>query len=236
MKNKLHLLILPALILTLIACSKDEENSTDLVTEEEAATLVEASVSSRSGGAVATVTDVSATAESVSGGPCNLPGDTTISVNGVNAFASYTYSNNLSWLLECNNLGAPLQLTFNTTATAGFDAERWDGTSESMGSLVLTGLQPQQMQYTANGAMVLDGTVTGSLRQRDPSLQSSLDLALINLTIRKSDQYITGGTGNFTLTVTNGAGQSQMISGSIVFNGDGTATISIGNRSYTITL
>jgi len=235
--NKIiHFLLTSAFALTLFACSKDDTPDQQLVTDDEAVEIVETSVSSRSGGFTEASADMAQQVPTALLGGCNQQGDTLLAHNGSNLFAAYNYSNNVSWLLTCSNLNVPQQIDFSTNATTSFDAQRWDGSGTATGNLTFSGLASLQTAYVCNGAYQYQGTVTGSVRNQNPTLTTDLDAVLTDLAIRKSDQYITGGTGNFTLTVSNGAGQSQTISGAIVFNGDGTATVTIGGKSYTITL
>jgi hypothetical protein len=233
MKNILLFSLLSALTLSLVACSKDESNAPEVVSDQEATEIMESAVSSRSGGMDESLDNMMEMSAVAMNGLCGQPEDTTFSFNGSNLYATYNYTNTLSWLLTCSNFGVPQQLGFQINASASFDAARWDGSSTATGDLVVTGLKLLDTAYIVNGTYAHQGNVTGTLRNADPALDAILDVTLFDLTIRKQDRFITGGNGAFILAVTNAAGKTRTVNGTLVFNGDGTATVTVGGYSHT---
>lgn len=88
----------------------------------------------------------------------------------------------------------------------------------------------------ANGSYSLEGDVTGSLRRVDPSLHCTTLISLTDLSIDKNSQSVTGGTGTVQMTVVSASGASKTLSGSLVFNGNQSATVTVNGYSYTFQL
>ncbi|MBL7775729.1 MAG: hypothetical protein JNK89_06975, partial [Saprospiraceae bacterium] len=167
---------------------------------------------------------------------CNKAADTSFQRNSTAGPVNYQYQVDLGWLVHCNNAGIPQSADLSLTGAGAFAAQHWSGSTQSDGALRCTGLNPQATAYLFNGNYDLEGQLTGQLRNTDPTLDISIALQLTDLSLRKSDRLITGGTGAFTLTATNGRGRTETITGTLVFNGDGTATVTVNGYAHTFPL
>jgi hypothetical protein len=223
------------LMASLSSCRKNADEVKEIITESEAAEIVEAAVSERTAGAALSTEEMARMAGSTLD-QCNQPGDTSFAFSNDYAGASYTYQLGLDWLLSCSDLDVPQQLQFDMAGSGTFASVKWDGTQSSTGTLLLTGLDFQSAAYTLNGDYDYVGEITGDLRLVDPSLDCTIEINLVDLQLDKNTYNITTGSGSIVLTVSNGRGQTQTLNGQLVFNGDGTATVTINNLSYTFDL
>ncbi len=231
-------MFLIAAILTaafLISCRKNAEDALALVSDAEATEIMENSVSGRSAGAAMTTEDMATLADDYFN-LCGVSGDTTLQHSNAAGPATCSSTFNLTWLVNCNNLNVPQNAVITINGNGTFTTQRWAGNNATTGSLTFTGLNPQAVAYLVNGTLTLQGDITGKLRKIDPSLACTTTVTITDLAIRKSDHQITGGTGTVVIVATNGKGQSQTINGSLVFNGDGTATATVNGHTHTFSL
>lgn len=234
-----------AMILLLIAlassgCKKTTGTTT---TADDAADAIQASFSTSSGG---TAEDVSSAAkyamnsgygktDGINQLQCGVAFDTTITYTYSGAgsgTASYTHSWDI--LLSCNGV-SPSSLQWTGSYQGSFDAARLSGTNSGTRNFTLTGLQPSAAQYIVNGTTSRNGTNTSKVRNQY-SYTADITSTLTNLTVDKSTYKITGGSCAVTAVLTVSSGSSQTFNGNIVFNGNGTATLTINGNTYTLTL
>lgn len=232
-KNHLiALLFLAASALTAFSsCKKDPEEIAALLSESEAAEIVETAISDRTAGAESPTVDVAKLIES-SLGSCGVPGDTTFSKSKAGA-VSYNYAFNLGWIVNCNGLNIPQNATATLKGSGTFGTARWDGTTQGSGTLTFTGLALSEPAYIASGSYATTGNLTGDFRKTDPSITCTTDLTLTKLTISKTTYAITGGTGTLKVTATSANGQTQTLNGTLVFNADGTVTVTVNGHTHT---
>ena len=214
------------------SCGKNAEEALALLTETEAAEIVENSVSDRSAGATLPTVDVTQLIESALTN-CGIPGDTTLQRSKTTGAVTYNYTFNLGWLVNCNNLNIPQSASVTVGGNGAFATARWTGADTASGSLTLTGLSPQATAYVLAGNYTLQGSATGNYRKVDPTLSCNTALTLTDLNIRKSDHKITGGTGTAVVTVSSANGQTQTVNGALLFNGDGTVTLTVNGHTHT---
>lgn len=232
MKNQMLLALAAFVAILFVSCRKNAEEIMALLSESEAAEIVETAVAERSAGAAMPAVDMTKLVESWLEN-CGIPGDTTLQRAKTTGPVTYNYTFDLDWLVQCNNLNIPTSAAVNVAGNGSFSTQRWSGSDATTGELSLTGLNPQAPDYIVNGAYTLEGNITGSLRNGNPTLNCTTTLNLINLTIRKTDHHITGGSGTATVVATNGKGQSETLNATLVFNGDGTVTVSVNGHTHT---
>jgi hypothetical protein len=237
MKNtrKNHLLILLTFTITTVAlftsCKKDPEEIAALLSETEASEIAETAISDRTAGATMPTVDVAKLVES-SLGNCGVPGDTSFQ-KSKSGTVSYNYKYDLGWVVNCNNLNIPQNATVTIKGNGNFGTARWDGATQGDGNLTFTGLGLSDPNYIANGSYTISGDVTGDFRKVDPTLTCKTEVTLTGLTISKSTYKITGGTGTLKITATDGKGRTETVNGTLVFNADGTVTVTINGHSHT---
>jgi hypothetical protein len=227
--------LLTATLFTMSACRKSAEEVIALITESEAAEIIETAVAQRSAGLTMPTIDMAALVDQYLEN-CGTPGDTTILKSKNGGATTYNYTFNMNWLVNCNALGIPLDANTTVTGNGSFNSLHWNGSDATSGSLVFTGLNPSEPNYIANGSYSLQGDITGSLRRNTPTFNCKTDITVKDLTIRKSDYTITGGTGTAVVTANNGQGETTSLTSSLTFNGDGTVTVVINGQTHTFQL
>lgn len=229
---RLPAVLFAALVLSLAACRKNADDVVALLSDSEAAELAEAAVSERTAGATMPAVDLAALISNASL-ECDVPGDTTLQKSNSVAAASYSYTFELGWLVDCNDAGLPLSVSAQVAGNGTFSTANWSGADQTTGNLNFTGLSPAATEYTVAGSYTLHGDLTGNLRRIDPTLDVQTTVQLNALTIRKSDYQITGGTGTLVITATNGQGRTETLDGTLVFNGNGTVTVTVNGHTHT---
>lgn len=226
------LFILIAGALSFTACRKDAEDIKALLSNSEAAEVLEIMITERTAGMTMPTIDMAAIAESVDY-TCGVTGDTTYTLTKSVGATTYSRNFNLSWLVTCNNVNIPQSLDFDVNGSGTFSGLNWTGSTTATGEMAFTGLGVQATDYNASGSYQYTGTFTGDLRRTDPSVNCTANLTLTDLVINKSAQQITGGTGTATLTATSASGESVTFNATIIFNGNGSVTVEVNGHSHT---
>jgi hypothetical protein len=241
MKNNRKIQVILPVILFVSAlaffasCRKSADDIAELISESEAAEIVETAVSDRTAGTTMPIEEAAKILESQLGN-CNVPGDTSFQKSNSGTYATYNYTFGLGWLVTCNNLGIPQSASVDVSGNGSFSTARWSGRDSTDGILTFTGLSPQETAYLVNGSYTLVGDLTGDFRHVDPTFDCTTVITLTNLSISKSTYDITGGSGTVTVTATNGMGNTRTLNGTLTFNGDGTATVVVNGHSHTFPL
>jgi len=222
------------------SCSNDDNadsSADDALTNQEAALIVEQSVSPESGGIVTEVEQavyVTANPESTANTPafeCNQ--------NYANSFeASYTGDNiqymhvsSWDWTLTCTALGIPSDFTFDYLGNTTYTTNTTSSSVSDEGSVDLSGLELVSDIATANITI----SRVGEMIYPNRTLNHSLVFSATELSVSKSQYLITGGEMNFSLTGTSSNGGAFDIGGTITFLGNQSAIISFQN-GYTQTI
>lgn len=217
------------------SCRKNAEEVQALVTDSEAAEILETTISERSAGMTVPTTEMAeiATESSLD---CGLTNDTSFQVSKTVGLNSYSRNFNLQWTVNCTQFGVPENALFNVSGSGTFGSANWTGNTTADGALTFTGLSLQQPNYTAYGTYNYAGTLQGDLRRTDPTLSCVATITMDNLTISKATNEITSGSGSATLTVTSASGQTASFTGTVVYNGNGTVTVVVNGHTHTFQL
>ena len=236
-KNLLPLFaaLLLAALTALTSCRKDPEEIIELLSNSEAAEIVETALATKTAGLTMPAIDAAQIIEAYLNN-CNVPGDTTLSKSKVAGPATYSYTFSMDWLITCSNLNVPQSAEVDIAANGSFSTLHWTGSDVSAGNLTYTGLDFQAPAYIINGSYSLEGDITGSLRKVDPSFNCTTELTVVNMTIDKDALKVTGGSGTVKITGTTANGGSKTLDGSLTFNSDGTATVKVNGYEHTFEL
>lgn len=219
-------------LLALSAC--DREDSKKDMSDDEIASTVENSLASGMGGATMSVDQSARTAANYNvPAYCGATRDTTINVNGPQS----RYILNTVWTATVNCTGSiPTSIGYTLSGSSLYNGSNIDLEAILGGAATLTGL-------SGSGNYVLDGQLTrvgsGSLttERRTKEFSSELYFDFDGLNISKTAYTILSGSATVTL---NGAvvdGNDYNRTGNLVFNGDGTATLTLDNGAvFTINL
>lgn len=224
-----------SVLITLSACRKDAEEIVALLTESEAAEIIETAISERTGGITAPTIDMAQLLELYLEN-CGTPGDTTLVKSKNGGVSTFNYTWNMGWLVNCNALGVPLDANTTISGNGYYTSLHWNGNAATNGSLAFTNLNPAESNYIANGSYTLQGDITGSLRKTTPTFNCKTEITLKDLNIRKSDYMVTGGSGTAVVTGNDGKGNTQTLNGTLTFNGDGTVTVVVNGHTHSFQL
>lgn len=222
------------------SCSDDDDTTiteTQGITEEEAVVIVEASLAEESAGLEETTYEYAKTYEEETSLNvlCNqeISDSYNFSHNGAIVQASYDYY--WSFTITCNGLNVPQSASFDSSGSGTYTTARLESDDTSKLSATVTGLQLTSALMTYNATYERIGTHQLRTNQNTRSITTDFNASIVDLVVSKSDYEVDSGTGTFTLTGATNQGNFSY-DGSLVFNGDNTATVTINGNQYTIDL
>lgn len=234
-----HLIALTLLLgvtaIALSSCKKDPEAVAELISKAEAGEIVEILVSEKTAGMTAPTIDMTEILQTVLNS-CGQPGDTSYQITKELGPATYSRSFNMSWLVNCSPLSIPTNAAFDVNGAGSFNYQTWNGTTTATGNITFTGLALTAQEYIGNGSYQYSGALTGSTRRSNPTFDCDVTLNLADLTISKSTSAITGGNGTVIVKASTTGGENITLNGTLVFNGNGTATVTFNGNSHTFQL
>jgi uncharacterized protein YpmS len=215
------------------SCTKEE---TVEMTEEEAVEIIETSLQKNSGGMV----------ESIEAYTEKIVTDT------VNTLCAILYQDNFNfdfdsgavvaaytvdWSYEfaCNNLNLPISAQFDLVAQGTYQSNRMNSADNMSGNLEVTGLALSSTDLVFDGNYSRAGTQDITTNFNSRSLNSTVSIAINSINISKSSYQIVSGSAEVVLTG-NDQNNNFSYSGMVVFNGGGSATLTMNGNSYTINL
>jgi hypothetical protein len=243
MKASLYktLFLFGSLSLFTASCKKDDASPT--VSNDEAANAlgdvltVDFSGSTSDASSVSTQDAAGASGRTISFGrtlatTCGVQKDTTLTRTSLaGALITYSYTANLTYTMACTGfVPSSLDLTLSTSGSR--TGIKVSSTGSSTGSYALTGFS--QSNYTLNGTFTRTETITEIAGQK--SFTGTSELTITNVTIDKSTKVIQGGTATYTMSGAITGGSSYSHTGTITFNGGGSATLTVSGTSYTVNL
>ncbi|MCS4436678.1 hypothetical protein [Aquiflexum gelatinilyticum] len=207
------------------------------LTEEEAVEIIEGFLAEKSAGMEETTSEYARTyQEEISlNVQCNqqIADSYYFTNNGSVVQADYKY--NWNFTLNCSGLSVPQSAVFSSTGSGTYTTARIASDDSSTFTATVTGLQPSSSTMIFNATYQREGTQQLTTNQNTRSLSSDFNASIVDLIIGKSDFEVESGTGSFTLSGSTNQGNFNY-DGSLVFNGDNTATITINGNQYTIDL
>lgn len=222
------------------SCRKNDNTTT--ITTDDAADAISYAFESSSGGTADELAQASQYTLNQGYGKtnglntlsCGVPFDSTIAIaySGANTTASYTH--NWHMLLSCNGQ-VPSSLAFEGSYQGNFNSLRMQSSNTGVRTLTVTGLQPSAQEYTFNGSTSRTGSHTSKVRNQN-TFDVAIESTLNDITVSKTTYRITGGNGTVTAVCNTSNGTSKTFSGTLVFNSNSTATLTINGSDYTIQL
>jgi len=231
-KNPFILFIALGLLLCFASCKKDDDSN--VLSDEEVATTIESSLQTSEGGSALNLDQIALAAQIYSHSAfCGLTKDTSMTVTGPTG--RYTLACNWNWMVNCIN-GVPTNIVYTLSGNSSYTGARVNMVATLAGNATVTNLVTEG-NYVLNGSFSRNGSSSIVTNNHTKNFSSSLNINLVNLGLAKSNRAITAGTGTVTLTgaISNGSAFSR--TGSLVFHGDGTATLTMDNgKVFTINL
>jgi len=226
------------LLLVLGACKKSDNNNTNDETTADAAAMVATTLSANSNGVASISADVTVNAQAVV--DLNLACGSTKSYNYTHqnpqgSATTYSYTLNYNYTLNCNTSNQPDNVTGSATDAGSFDGPRLSSNNTGSATFKVAGLTQNATTYAVNGEYKRMGTFTSKVGDKTSST-STVDVTLSNILINKSNKTITSGTATVTVSGSNTKNGSFNFTGSITFNGNGKATVTLNGTVYIVNL
>ncbi len=220
------------LSVSVMACVSD---ATDLIEDDDVVELLENALNSKAGGFDAQMTDMLALVENYQNA-CGQTFDSTYSkTNGLGSLITYGYTYAWAGTVNCDTANAPQTINFSYSSSGNYTAPRMSSSDNGTYSIVVSGLQPSNSNYSLGGTYTRIGTQTTKIRN-EFSFTATLGVGLTDLTVEKTTKDIKSGTGTFTVTGETSGGESITYDGSLTYNDDNTVTVNFNGKDYTINL
>ena len=237
-RNNLILLGLMALALSVTSCSK-EDDSTDgtesSITEEEAAEAIAMSVSPESGGmieqtnqAIYTFEDDNSASSKAEDYECGVEYGSSYNISGQSANVTYSASLAWNWIVDCGTGIIPSAADFDLTGTSSYDGPRISSDASTTATINIQNLEDEQSSYIVNETFSIAGSQESYIRNEN-AFTSTIDLSTTDLTVLKSNYNIASGTISVSFHGVASNGNSYDYSGTLVFTGNQTATLTMGS-------
>lgn len=224
-----------------VACQDDDEPA-NAITSEEAAVIISSSLAANTSG----VSFVSSKAADVtedllednSGGrvaTCGLSQNLDLSgASPDGAAVTYSYDFSYKFKLNCNTDSEPSDVSVNLSYSGEFDAPKVAADHSGIAELDVTGLEALTEDFLLNGLFKRNGSFEN--KEQSQSANSTIEITLKDVTIKKSTHQILAGTGTFVLTGSVPSKGNFNYSGSITFNGADNAELSVNGDKFTANL
>jgi hypothetical protein len=246
---KLSLILL--LMLGAFSCKKDSTSSNTAVTTDQAADIAAGSLAENSQGLASVTDDIAVNAQGISsvntgGLTINSTGQSTSSVHqacgttltdsvtrsltidsvSINYFFKYSHT------LNCNN-SVPDNLVNILTYNGSFNGPRLSSSNSGSATVTIAGLSPTATNFVLNGEYKRSGSFQSKVGNKATG-NSNVDIVGTNITLSKPNRKILSGSATISITGTGPKGVAFSYTGTIVFNGDDTAALTINGNAYTI--
>lgn len=166
---------------------------------------------------------------------CGVTKTDTITRSGsVGASITYNYTSIYSFTLNCNN-SLPDSLTSSSAFTGTYSGPIISSVFTGTTNFSVTGLPAASTNFVINGTYTRNGAFQ-SKRDTTNTGTHSVTITIKNLTITKSARTILSGTANISVTGTTVKKGSWSYTGTLTYNNDGTATLSLSGINYKINI
>jgi hypothetical protein len=239
--KKIKLSIMILLLAGAVACKKTDNPSQKItanVSGADAADLVAGSLSVNSNGFASISDDVAVQSKvyidtHLACGSTKI--DTITKKSGAGASVSYSYGLGYSYTLNCNSNNIPDNITGKVNYSGNFSGPHIS--SANTGNLIfrLAGLTPTAIAYVFNGTFLRNGSFASKIDTTNHG-NSNLTIEVKDLKFRKPARTIASGTATFSLNGSVPKKGDFSFTGTLVFNGDGTAKLTINGTIYTLDL
>ncbi len=240
------------LLVGVYACKKDSSTTaSSVVTTDQAADLAAGSLASNSNGLTSVTDDISSNAAGVASvnpaltinaagtnTPVKQECGTTVSDSSTNQgtadSVTWSYFRKYSHTLNCNVSSKPDNIINRLTFSGNYSGPNVASSDSGTANVTIGDLEPDSTHFLINGEYKRSGAFTSKVGNKATG-SKSVDIVVTNLTLSKPGRRITGGTATINISVTVPKG-TFTYTGSLVFNSDGTAALTINGNSYTIDL
>lgn len=243
LRSTLVVLLMAFLGAGFYACEEDDQNEKEnIVTDEEALEITEDQINSTADGlntqikmasTFAFIAQMEAAFNKSATVENTTAADTSFSWEFSGPNVSYNYTVSISYGLGLS--GTTPVFNFSYSAEGNYEGPSISKDGSHSSSFVVTGLGESSDVYIMNGETTYEGNLT--LKNfENKSYSSTSDFTLVDVTVNKLTGVVQSGTVTFTISGTNGEGESYSFAGSLEYQGDDTAILTIGDEEYEIDL
>jgi len=239
--KKIQLIFAAMLLLGAVACRKNSSSLPSVnnnVSNAEAASMVAGSVSLNSNGVASLAGDATLDATNIGNTPnaCGTIKSDSISRQS-SAGASVTYSYNLKYnfTVDCNSASQPDSLSSTLTYSGSFSGPNLSSSNAGSSVFTVNGLLPTATDFVINGEFKRAGSFSSKVDTTNHG-NSSIDIVINSLTLLKHSRTIVSGNAAISVTGDVPKKGSFSYTGTLVFNGNGTATLTLNGTVYIIKL
>ena len=219
MKTNFFFLIPLAFAFSLLfsSCRKEIEISEDDVVESIEATL-------KTNGSE----DMALISTPYKAAACGFTNDTIVTKSVSGTDFNWSRTANWNWVVNCDSNNAYNNVVFTESGSSTFEGPRLAWTATHGGSFTVSNLLVSEANYIVNGNMTRNASGTITSRRRSENYSSTVVHNWTNINVNKDSRSIVSGTGtvNYSGSI---AGNTITRTGTIVYNGNGTATLTLDN-------
>ena len=232
-KKTLTVLLLALFVFTLSSCNKKEE-IIEALTESEVVEILEAALQNGSGGLTTNLENMAEELVNAAGdaSSCDSLYSTTIDEEYQGNLIQSSYNSDITYEISCNAFNIPSEATFSSSTDLNYSTNRIESIDNSVFSGDASGLQGSSTTINLLGNYRETGTQV-LIFSNQKQINSTFDVDLSTLQISKQGFDIESGVGSFSFTGTVD-GSSFSYTGSIVFNDNKTASLTINGTTYDI--
>jgi hypothetical protein len=243
MKNfKLSILIM--LLLGAAACKKSLNTThhptvTGSISTNDAADIAAGSLSLNSNGVANMASDAALNATVMDDDDhlkCGtMRSDTVSRQSSPGAPYTFSYKSTYNFMVDCNASSQPDSLSSNLTYAGSYSGPNMSGTNSGSSIFGVGGLLHTDTAFVINGEYKRAGSFSSKIDTAKHG-SNSVDIVVSGLTLKKPTRIIESGTATIAINGTTPGKGSFSFTGTLVFNGDGKATLTINGNVYTINL
>jgi len=233
--KKINFLFTALLLIGATACNDKTDEPAYTPTNEDAAKIMEESLESSSGGMLDELASLGGTLEAKSGEielECGVPFDTTFAFM-ITGDVLGEFTRNWSLLLNCMDGENPF-LDINTSYLGSLVGPYGSREREGARDWTWSEIGPIGDLRYMDGTGEHSGSRT--FYANEATFAWDYDAEWTDVAIQKSTNQIESGSGVFTLILTGPEGNTFTFDGTVVFNGDQSATVTVNGEVYEVDL
>ncbi len=242
--KKFNASIFAMLLLAAVACTKSDfvrkpiVNANGNVSSDEAADMVAGSLSLNSSGVanIAGQVTISAASLATSHAACGTTRSDTINrQSAANASYTYSYNSTYNYIVNCDSTNHPASLSSNAAYSGSFSDANLSSNQSGSSVFTVNGLSTTATAYSISGEYKSSGSFKSKVDTTNAG-SNSVDIVLKALTLLKPQRNITAGTATISVTGDVPKKGNFSYTGTLVFNANNTATLTLNGTVYTINL
>jgi len=245
--KKIILFLTAALLIGAVACQKtyyhgprsvDNLNDPGNVSNSDAANMVANSLSVSTNGVVNIVGDVTLNAASLArahAGCGTTQADTISRQSPAGSSTTYTYNLKYNYTVNCGNNNKPDSLLSSLIYSGSNSSSSMSSSNSGSSIFKVAGLDSAATSYIINGEYKSSGSFASKTDTASHG-NNSIDIIFTSLTLSKPGRSITGGTATISVTGDTPKSGSFSYTGTLVFNGNNDATLTLNGKTYKINL